>query len=170
MILLLLFLPVFAWAQDSLTGLKPGDTVYVTDRTEQRIKGKLAGVTGSSVTLTVHGSRREFALQDLREIRVRQSDRLRNGALIGLGAGIGAGLLGIRQTCDLPDRECAVIAGTVLVPIGAGLGALTGAVVDALIHKSSLVYQNPAQGPRAAVSFSPLVGAGRRGLALAIRF
>jgi hypothetical protein len=108
-----------------------------------------------------------FTPADVREIRVNQRDGLRNGTLIGWAGGIGAGLLNIPITCDLPDSECAAIVAVAFVPAAAGLGALSGAVIDALIHKSSTVYRAP--GPR-ALSLSPLLGTGRRGVALILRF
>jgi hypothetical protein len=127
-------------------------------------------VSGASLGLTYQGARKEFLARDIREIRRREPDSRWNGALIGLGAGIGAGLLSIPVSCGTSDRECGTIVGLVFVPIGAAAGAVTGALIDGMIARSTTVYAGPSSRPRAAISFVPVTDRRRKGLALSIRF
>jgi hypothetical protein len=57
------------------------------------------------------------------------------------------------------------IAGGVLF---AGMGAAAGVGIDALIARRQVIYQKPGGG--STVSVSPLLGHGRRGAALSVKF
>ena len=57
------------------------------------------------------------------------------------------------------------IAGGVLF---AGLGAAAGVGIDALISGRQVIYQKPAG--RSTVSVSPVLGHGRQGAAVMVRF
>src|SRR5262245_49575997 len=86
---------------------------------------------------------------DVRTIERRGSDRVRNGALVGAGVGFGSGLLGLaafnaKQTATGPiwDRESVgYYFGAGL--IGAGIGALVGAAIDAGRKKREILYSRP---------------------------
>ncbi len=171
-----ILLPGMAWAQEAVSlgdlqaRVKTGETLYVTDATGASFKGKFADLSGGSLGLTYKGSRKEFRALDIREIRRREPDSRSNGALIGLAAGIGAGLLSIPVSCGTNDKECGTIVGLVFVPIGAAAGAVTGALIDGMIARSTTVYQGPASQPRAAIFIVPVVDRQRKGFALSIRF
>jgi hypothetical protein len=166
-----------AWAQDSVSSfenlpgrVQSGDTLSVTDATGTRIQGRLVNVSATSLELSYRGARRAFTIADIREIRRREPDGRWNGALIGLAAGSGAGLLSIPVTCGTNDKECGAIVGLLFVPIGAAIGTVTGAMIDGRMAKSTLLYRGPASTPRAALSLAPLVGRRSRGFALTVRF
>ena len=61
-------------------------------------------------------------------------DSVWNGTLIGAGIGAGSGYLWAHAQCGTNDSECFAIAGTVGIIGGAAIGAVVGAVADAL-HK-----------------------------------
>jgi hypothetical protein len=71
-------------------------------------------------------------------VMVRQDparrDSVWDGALIGAGVGAGSGYLWAYAQCGTNDSECFMIAGTVGIIGGAAIGAVAGAVIDAL-HK-----------------------------------
>ena len=79
------------------TVLKKGQTVMVTDASGQRVKGKVAEVSPSSLVVLIPEAR-TFAEGTVREIRAAGSSR--NGALIGLGVGGGVGAAVILAKCD----------------------------------------------------------------------
>ena len=59
-------------------------------------------------------------------------DSVWNGALIGAGVGAAGGAVWGLKTCGSNDTECFAIAGPVGVIGGAGIGAVVGAIADAL--------------------------------------
>jgi hypothetical protein len=59
-------------------------------------------------------------------------DSVWNGLLIGAAAGVAGGYLWARDLCGPNDSECLYYAGPVGVFGGAGIGAVIGAVIDAL--------------------------------------
>ena len=61
-------------------------------------------------------------------------DSVWNGTLIGAGIGAASGYLWAHAQCGTNDSECFAIAGTVGIIGGAAIGAVVGAVADAL-HK-----------------------------------
>lgn len=149
--------------------LKRGQTVVVEDVAGRRVKGEVAGLSDTTLTLDVSrkespSGRLEFA--DSRVFEVVRRDSLLNGTLIGLGAGIASAVGFVRYTCGPPgyDQECALIASVVavgFVPAGAALGALT----DFLITRT--LYRRPEA---AALTVAPLVGRGQRGMVMRVRF
>ena len=63
-----------------------------------------------------------------------RGDSVWNGTLIGAGIGAASGYLWAYGQCGTNDSECFMIAGTVGIIGGAAIGAVVGAVADAL-HK-----------------------------------
>jgi hypothetical protein len=59
-------------------------------------------------------------------------DSLWNGTLIGAGVGAAGGAVWGLNTCGSNDDECFAIAGPVGIIGGAGIGAVVGAIADAL--------------------------------------
>ena len=82
------------------TVLKKGQTVIVTDASGQRIKGKVADMSPSSLVVFIPEAR-TFAEGTVTEIRA--TDPLWNGALIG--AAIGTGLAVWDYLIDRASRE-----------------------------------------------------------------
>ena len=123
--------------------VKTGDTVYVIDASGLSTRGEIVAISDVSLTVTFHGTRREFAVSVVRRIDRRGRDSVRNGLFTGLGAGalIGwvAGRAADSPTCPRSGIECGqgAIIGTVS---GAVWGAVGGWITDALIRKREVIY------------------------------
>lgn len=149
--------------------LKRGQAVVVEDVTGRRVRGEVAGLSDTTLTLDVsrqvHPSGRiEFT--DSRVYEVVRRDSLLNGTLIGLGVGIASAVGFVRYNCGPPghDQECTLNASVVavgFVPAGAALGALTDFLITRTLYRRS--------GPP-ALTFAPMVGRGLRGMTMTLRF
>lgn len=149
--------PLCAAAQspaESLVGkVKSGDTVYLLDSASREISGVFGKVSDSTMTLMVNGELRDVSLSDVREISRRGGDPLWNGVFIGaLIGGVGAGVSS--QNVSLG------ISGAILY---GGIGA----VIDKLVAGRVVVYRTPGAK---SVAIAPVVGKGRRGVRVAVRF
>jgi hypothetical protein len=123
--------------------VKTGDTVFVTDTSGVETRGRIAALTSGSLTLSRSGARREFVESDVRRIERWRHDSVRNGLLMGLGAGAGVGFLAGRgadsPSCPRSGVECGqgAIIGTAG---GAFWGGVGGWIADRLIHKREIIY------------------------------
>lgn len=96
--------------------------IFETDATEDyRVAAFRAGVA-------VTPWRRQTSAPAARIAHPR--DRLWNGILIGLGVGAAGGWAAAATFTCPNDPECLVYTSAVMIPIGAGVGALVGALVD----------------------------------------
>lgn len=146
---------------EDLKRLRNATTVTVLDTNGQEFRGTIADVTESRLDLQIEREIRRFEAVDVRSVRMRKEDSVANGALIG--AAVGGGLTSLAFL----DNEChddpACYRATAIY---GGIGAIAGAIVDALIHRSVVVYAAPS---RAAPTFA-LESLGRMGLQLRIAF
>jgi hypothetical protein len=155
------------------TRIRVGQQLWVTDSTGRDVRGRLERL--STQELVLNGAGREtFAAADVRRVRARDRDSLKNGTLIGLGVG---GVLGTAwcigaiadDSGDLDARvECA--EGFTVFP---GLGALIGLAIDAVTPgRMRTIYQGPPSGAagRAALTVVPLASARTKGLAVTFAF
>ncbi len=153
--------------------IRVGQVIWVTDTTGRELRGRLERLSTDELVLKTTGVD-TFAAPDVRRIRARDRDSLKNGALIGLGVG---GAMGSAwcigaiadDSGDIDARaECA--EGFTVFP---GLGALIGLAVDAVIPgRMRVVYQtSPNQGdshPR--LKIVPLFSPRARGLMMSLAF
>ena len=168
--------------------LKPGDTVWVTDAQGNEIKGKIREVTPAALTLD---GREPLVLgpDRVRLVHERAGSRVGKSALWGgvAGAGIGAVLAAVYQkdetpqpcscqACGQPVRTCAPSSPTTVVHwsaipllagVGAGIGALVGAVLP---DRRREVYRAPAGPSFAHLTIAPIVTPRARGLRVAYSF
>lgn len=143
--------------------LKKGQTVVVTDASGRQTKGKVSDVSPPSLVLLTPEAR-TFAEGTVTEIR--RPDPLRNGALTGLGVGVGAGIAIVRAMCaDGPDCGPSLQVGTA----AAGIGAAVGAGIDALLNKRGRVLYRSRQ-QTLSLRLSPLAGKDRQGILVSVRF
>jgi len=171
---LVILLPAFAAAQEPVksfdqldTRLKPGDTVWVTDAQGREIKGQVQGLDAASLKLTAR-TPLSFAAADVRVIQERRPDSVKNGALIGMGAG-GAVAIVVMLTQDFEGCSVGCVAG-MLGYVGA-IGAGVGALVDAMIPgKKQAVYRAPGAQPSARLSFAPVITPRQKGVVVAFSF
>ena len=145
--------------------VKPGDNIYVTDFVGKTTKGRIASVSDSSLELTVDGVRRDWIQKDVREIRQWRGDSLRNGALIGAGAGVGWAALGIALECN-----CEVAQATAGILFLGGLGAAIGAGIDALIPSKQTIFLNKNQGSTRRFEIRPILNRSHKGAKVAFSF
>ena len=176
-VLLTSFTPETAWTQEVARSfrelqskVKTGETVYVTDDAGLEFKGRIAEMSSSSLRLFFQGTHRDLTETDVHEIRQKQSDPLWNGLLIGLGAGAASGVVAPSAVCDLPDPECAATVRIVFVPLGAAIGAITGALIDHALRKSRIIYLKPNSASSTGVRVSPVLSKDLRGMQITIRF
>ena len=100
-----------------------------------------------------------------RQVTIRQSDSLINGALIGAGAGFASGLFLCRA---MEPWDVCFNDGNVPRLIGlAALGAGIGIGIDAAIRKKITIYETPG-GKQ--LSAAPMVGRHGAGLRLSLKF
>ena len=140
-------------------------TVTVTDTGGRQFRGTVERASPTQLSLRTGGETRQFGVADVRTVRVRREDSLINGALIG--AAVGGGLTSLYFL----DNEChddPACYGAVAAY--AGIGALTGLGIDALRHRSVVVYTAPASGTARRVVVAPVLGRGRTGLRMTIAF
>jgi hypothetical protein len=121
-------------------------------------------VSGGSVTATAGEDMRRFRTSDVMRVRVRQSDSLINGALIGAGAAVASGLV----LCNLtePWENCRDDVGPML-RIGA-IGAGIGIGIDALIRGRRTIYEAAPRSTR--LYAAPILDRHARGLRVSLSF
>jgi hypothetical protein len=144
--------------------LTPGVTVSVIDESGRATRGLLTGISPSSLSLLVDGEPRAFDGAHVRRIERLVPDRVINGTLWGLAAGVGAGFLGmlaVRNAVKLDDAGVVVAVALIGCPVA---GAVVGAQVDAATPTRELVYAR--SGAISKLGPSPH----RVGLAVAVRF
>ena len=140
--------------------VKPGDTVTVTDETGRETKGKIASLTPASLELAVDGGLRSFAENDVRVVRQRRQDSLRNGALWGLGAGAAFGAIGFVEGPEVGVASTALYAG---IGVGIGVG------IDAALKSTQTILFNPAR-TQAGLTLRPVMSDRRVGMSASLSF
>jgi hypothetical protein len=165
--------PVASFDQLS-TRLKPGDRVWVTDAKGHEVEGRIQSLSAEALKLDAGGSR-TFAAHDVSLIRDQQRDSLKNGALIGLGAGGALALTWCLSAAadDSPDVSAGVECTEGAIAF-AGLGTLFGLAIDASMPgKMRVAYKapGPASAPgHARLSIAPIVTRRTTGLAVSFAF
>ena len=154
-------------AEAQVLKVKQGDTVWMTNAAGRQAEGVVQGVGPSALTVLVSGREEQWTLSDTREIW-RRGDSLRNGVLVGLLAGAGAGLLGglgvSASSFGEGGNPAPALAG--MTALGAAGGAALGAWFDSMRQGRTLVHRNTA----AAVRVTPTVSRDARGVQVAVRF
>lgn len=149
--------------------VKPGDSITVLDFTGRESKGRIALLSRDALLLDTSGGPRKLGETDVAAISQRRGDSLLNGAITGAVAGTAyfvTLMVILHESSDGGDVivPTAIMGGMLM----AGMGAAAGVGIDALITRRQVIYQAPA-GPR-KVSLVPVLGRGRRGVAVALRF
>ena len=154
-------------------GIHVGDRIWVTDATGREVRGRLERLSSDGLVLKANGLE-TFAAADVRRVRARDRDSLKNGTLIGLGVG---GALGTAWCIGaIADDSGEIDAGVECAEgftVFPGLGALIGLAVDALIPgKMRVVYQAslPREAARASLMVVPLFSSTVKGLAAVFVF
>jgi hypothetical protein len=146
------------------TALRPGMTVWITDSTGREERARIVDVSSDTVTTHTGDDVRRFRTADVRRVRVRHSDPVVNGALIGAGAAAASGLL----LCRLTEtwENCRDDVGP-MVRIGA-IGAGVGIAIDALIRGRRTIYEAAPGSTR--LHAAPFVARHAGGLRVSVSF
>jgi hypothetical protein len=151
--------------------LHVGQRIWVTDTTGREVGGRLERLSTEGLVLSADGID-TFAAPDVRRVRARDRDSLKNGTLTGLvvGGGMGTAWCIGAIADDSGDIDAAVecVEGLTVFP---GVGTLIGLAVDALIPgKRRVVYQASEESARASRVVVPFVSSRLKGLAVSISF
>jgi hypothetical protein len=140
-----------------------GDTVSVTDASGHQIKGKLASLTDTSLSLA--GDSRNFVERDVESVSRHDHAHLRTGALWGFGVGAGLGVLAGAAVCEYTCNPAVYTAGALLY---GGLGAGVGVGISAMIPTEQLIFRSRSSTTRLTVA--PMLSPNRQGLSVSLRF
>jgi hypothetical protein len=140
-LVLALLLPAAAFAQGGTAKpappLKAPEEVIVTQSTSgQELRGFLVELSPTTLAMLVDGKRVEVPLDRVLRIEGR-NDSVKDGA--AYGALIAGGLTGLACAQAIGDRYCVTA-----VLFYTGIGALTGAGIDALHKGRTTIYSKPA--------------------------
>jgi hypothetical protein len=176
MTLTLVLAPAAATAQEPVTSfdqlntrLKVGDKVWVTDAQGREVQGKIHSLSPDALTLEAR-TPLSFVPSDVRVIQERRPDSVKNGALIGMGAGMAVGIVSM-FTLDFEGCSFGCVAA-VLGYFG-GIGAGAGALVDAMVPgKKQAVYRAPGAAGASSARFSlaPVITPRHKGFAVSFSF
>ena len=141
--------------------VKPGDTLTITDSSGQRVRGKLADLSASSLVLEAAGTRRLFQDAEVGTIEKRGSDSLKNGALIGLSVGAGFGPL-IGATTG--EWGLAAVGALIYGGIGAGIGV----GFDAMVEGPRTIYA-ASRLKQSTLRIAPILNRSQKGVLVSFR-
>lgn len=151
--------------------IEAGDDVRVTVSGGRVVKAQVVGVSPLELSVLARGARLDLGEADVWAVHRRVDDPTRNGALIGLAAGVGCGLWSLvpftSGDMDLTGRH---LVGVVALnaSLSGLLGWSIGGGVDALIKADEVVYRRG--GRRTHLTVAPLLSSGRRGAAVSLGF
>jgi hypothetical protein len=141
--------------------VRPGDKVSIVDANGKAATGRILGLSSSSLALRVKGERVDVLEREVRTIRQRRQDPLRDGALRGAS-------LGLFTASVVDGRPAAGLASTKVL-LFSGLGAGIGMGIDALFTSPRVIYFRPLT-PSERVRVSPLLTGDRTGARLSFTF
>jgi hypothetical protein len=151
--------------------VKPGQTVWATQRDGTTIRGRVISIAETGLVLKDGDRQTALRLVDIRRIEAR--DSLRNGAIIGaiptavlFGFGAVAASVYDCAFTDCPKTGNGDFAKGFL--IGAGIGALIGAGIDRVIPGRRVLYRAP--GSSATLLIAPTASAQGAGVGLSLRW
>lgn len=143
--------------------MRIGDSVRIHTREGDEVRGPVESFDGDLLRVDT----RSFHLSqgDVQRIERKVQDSLVNGALIGLGVGVGWTALACSSS-----GECDASAATVVAIILGGGCAGLGALFDALRTGTEVVYVGPARSDRTRFGVAPLLTSDKKGLLVSLQF
>lgn len=176
----LFIIPATLRAQEAFTpldsDLRVGEMIHVLVEepcaakmcSGELVKGKVAKLSDTLLVVDDGRKRRELAAPDVRYIE-RPRDRIWNGLLagfaVGFAVGFGSVMLDSCDPCLLDSSSFAAPAGI----LGGGIGAGIGAITDAVVSRQRVVFVRPATS-RGVSSSAPDVSGHSGGIGLTVRF
>jgi hypothetical protein len=154
--------------------VKPGQVVRIDDRDGGVRIGKIFAVSPQTLELMVRGGKQTIPSGQIWSIKLAYKDSLtdgaRKGALFGLAVGVALGVIGAVATCgdepsiiDFCSGGDAAFLAAVLGAYGAGIGAATGLIGDALHPSYRTVWRAPVTS-RISISVMRLPGSTGAGI------
>jgi hypothetical protein len=140
--------------------VRPGQMVSVVEDDGRKIEGRVRQVSERGLLLVSKGTSEEIGLD--RIVRIDKPDGLKNGALIGLGVGLGLGVVGATLVHG-EDAETGQVAAAIVS--NALACTLLGTGIDALFNNRRTLYE---RGSRLQTRVAPVVGSGVRGAVIAV--
>jgi hypothetical protein len=169
-----------AWAQQqpahsfeelqSQLKVKVDDVVYVTDQSGEGLKGRILGLSATSLRLAVNGTQRDLPETTIREIKKRRPDRWWDGALLGVGIGAAAGYGIGSSICEGGDCGEGGLVNPGFAVFGAAIGAGAGTLTDFLIRRFDTVFAAPSTTSPITFRRSPALSKGRKGVEISVSF
>ena len=136
--------------------LKKGLTVSIIDEEGRQIDGRVQGISGDTIRVSVRQGSQEVPLD--RIVRIDRPDSLRNGAFIGLGVGLTTSAVMVGFATQAENVQWGVVFAASAVNI---VGyTLVGTGIDAIFNNRRTLYE---RGRRPHARLSPVVGRGVRG-------
>ena len=167
---------------DELRGLvKTAELLTVLDETGARTTGRLFELSGSLLVLVTKEKKRDGAgvereewtgrrsFSDTAVAEITRTDSLRNGTLIGLGAGSAVLAITLATLVNGAGFECGFPVLCLAMLASPAIGAAVGAGVDASQGRTT-IYRASSPGGRQTLAVSPLVGLRSVGVSVAARF
>ena len=143
----------------AFAGLKLGTSVIVTRKDGTSQKGTVKAISTAGLTIAGHGFAGLLPIEQIAIVK-KPSHRIRNGTLVGLGAGVAAGVV----ACG--DDGCEPLFPLIGIGIGVGAGATVGAVLNHLLRDKDVIYD--ARRPTTTMTFAPILSPTRKGVVLAM--
>jgi hypothetical protein len=141
--------------------VKTGQKVSVIDQDGRQIDGRVEGITEEALRVSLRKGSEEIPLS--RIVRIDRPDSLKNGALIGLGVGVGNSvIMAIAASQSEHVHWNVVVAATAFNLVGY---TALGTSIDAIFKNKRTLYE---RGRRTQARVSPVVGRGVRGAALSV--
>jgi hypothetical protein len=124
--------PIIILLLAGVTSAQPATLISDPSKSNhQRIRRAFEGPESSPRALVIAMPREDFSRSQ--NVQSGRRDSVWNGALIGAGVGAVGGYVWARNICGgTDDTECFLISGSVGILSGVGIGAIIGAVADAL--------------------------------------
>ena len=144
-----------------------GEEVRVTTRDRRRRTGRLVGLSDSEVVFQQNGRAVSIPLGEVLTVETI-SHHERVGSLIGGGCAIAMWLTVAATRDSCADCEDGLQGAALMTPVAIGIGAGTGAIVNAATAPRHLLYRAPQAG--AAVRLVPSLTPHRAALAIAARW
>jgi hypothetical protein len=124
-----------------------GDDITITDAAGQKLSGRLADLSTSSLEILTGGQRRTLSEADVIVIRRHDHAKLSTGAKIGLGVGAALGtFVGLAATSGC--RGCDLSYIPTFAAVYGGFGAGIGVGIAALTPTRTIIYESGALTPR----------------------
>ena len=122
-----------AW--QNLNTLQAGQRIQVLERNTRRVSGTFLNVSGAAISVQGEAGSQAIQRQDVLSVKLmKNKHRLRNAFIgAGIGAGVGAVLGG--------SVNNGFISRGVFAAAVAGIFAVPGAVVGALVPDHSMIYK-----------------------------